>query len=547
MHASENPAATGRQGQAMAPVRMSPLTGLTSTGGVSPALMVGTTSRSRRYAACVPRPRGSTPRMSTACADASSSMATIASPSVDELRQPARGQRQMGSAILDTLRAGSAGHHVRDRLREHTDLRAKRLGRDREDAEAEVRAARLLEPDGQPGPGRVHQLEARARRPRAASRPGRCGRSPARPRHPRPRTGRRERIVPSSTETSGLPCAALSSIRHDRLGVLECPARGRLDRRGAAVVERVLQVPWRALRPEVAALEQFADASERARQHGIRTGALDGRVQHREVGGEALEAERRRHVRGVQQPAGVGQRQRRRPGAEGARVDQREALALHELHAARRRRSRGRPSAPGPRRRSSRATAPPAAGRRSAPARDAPRGRAGCTSWLPAIWLANTSIAARTTSGGAGGPTPARLSAICRQLKPESSRCWRVRFCTPSPVVSPYTGSPRSATRSARALAARHALERLGGELDPFSPARDPRRHRRRVRSCACQHNGHSASGIPVLAGRGSRGMLPGRHTWISDEGARTKGRQVYRIRGFSTAYRMSATRLATT
>ena len=55
----------------------------------------------------------------------------------------------------------------------------------------------------------------------------------------------------------------------------------------------------------------------------------------------------------------------------------------------------------------------------------------------PAIWLANTSIAARTTSGGASGPTPARLSAICRQLKPESSRCCRVRFCTPSPVVSP--------------------------------------------------------------------------------------------------------------
>ena len=95
--------------------------------------------------------------------------------------------------------------------------------------------------------------------------------------------------------------------RHDRAGVLERAARGRLDRRRAAEVQRVLEVPRRTLAPQVAPAEQLAEPRQRTREHRVGPRPLDRRVQHREIGGEALQAERRRHVGGIEEPA------RRRP------------------------------------------------------------------------------------------------------------------------------------------------------------------------------------------------------------------------------------------
>ena len=79
-----------------------------------------------------------------------------------------------------------------------------------------------------------------------------------------------------------------------RLRELERVARRAVDLRQAAEGERVLEVSSRALLPEVAPLEEAAEAFEGEAEPRIRADVADGGMEHRQIGGERLEVHRAR-------------------------------------------------------------------------------------------------------------------------------------------------------------------------------------------------------------------------------------------------------------
>ena len=115
------------------------------------------------------------------------------------------------------------------------------------------------------------------------------------------------------------------------LGELERVARRAVDLRQAAEGERILEVARRARPPEVAPFQEAADALEGEAEPRIRPDVADGRMEHRQIGGERLEVHGARDVERAHEPFRVrdgegGERRR-----EGVRVDECDALFGEEL------------------------------------------------------------------------------------------------------------------------------------------------------------------------------------------------------------------------
>ena len=92
-----------------------------------------------------------------------------------------------------------------------------------------------------------------------------------------------------------------------------------------------------------------------------------------------------------------------------------------------------------------------------------------------ASMFACRSIVARTISGGASGPVPMRWFSISRRLKVGiSSSGIRIFLRAPTPVVVPYTSSPRATTRSTSARVSR-MRSTASGASSTDSPSRATR------------------------------------------------------------------------
>ena len=190
---------------------MSSTIGATSTGGGSPGAVVGTPRGSAPGRRPVTAPERETPRGRRRPGRRTrNSTATMASPRATNSasRRAESGRRLARSSTPFGSRR--AGHGEGDRLGEQAGLGGQRLAADGVDAEAKVRAAKRLQPRRQAGPRRVHQLDAPLGRRVARGQ---------RDAHVVERHGQTDHLVhrggedrASPTETSGLPCAAFSSI-----------------------------------------------------------------------------------------------------------------------------------------------------------------------------------------------------------------------------------------------------------------------------------------------------------------------------------------------
>ena len=140
-----------------------------------------------------------------------------------------------------------------------------------------------------------------------------------------------ETMRSSSGMTSGFSCEALSSDLQLALRELERVARRAVDLREAAEGERVLEVSRGAWLPEVAPFEEAADALEGEAEPRIRPDVADGRMEHRQIGGERLEVHGARDVERAHEPFRVRDGERREPRRERVRVDERDALFGEEL------------------------------------------------------------------------------------------------------------------------------------------------------------------------------------------------------------------------
>ena len=140
-----------------------------------------------------------------------------------------------------------------------------------------------------------------------------------------------ETMRSSSGMTSGFSCEALSSISSWPFANSSASRVGAVDLREAAERERVLEVSRGALLPEVAPFEEAADALECEAEPRIRPDVADGRMEHRQIGGERLEVHGARDVERAHEPFRVRDGERRQPRRERVRVDERDALFGEEL------------------------------------------------------------------------------------------------------------------------------------------------------------------------------------------------------------------------
>ena len=126
----------------------------------------------------------------------------------------------------------------------------------------------------------------------------------------------------------------------------------------------------------------------------------------------------------------------------------------------------------------------------------------------PASWA---SIAARTTSSGASGPVPVRCESSSSRLNAAWSRSpTATRLSAPTPVVSPYTRSPRA---SSAAVTSRPAAIRspAAGASSTGRWSRATATTSARVRRSSRISASGMAGGIMAPGGTGRRGHRPAR------------------------------------
>ena len=245
---------------------------------------------------------------------------------IDELGEPARGERRHARPVLDALGLRGARDLERHRLSEQPGLECERLR-----GPGVLRESALL---GH-AEGVQSVTEACERRLEELDQAlvGRGDRRYQADAHDIERLGERQALV-----VGGRDDAILGEHRHRvllggvqldgdlALGERQCVSRGAEDRGRAAEAERILQVPGCPGLPEAASRERGAQSPELLDEARVRPGLVDGVVERREVRRERLEVEGGGQRHGVEQRARVGDRERG-PGAR-ERVVAQERVSL---------------------------------------------------------------------------------------------------------------------------------------------------------------------------------------------------------------------------
>ena len=389
-----------RQAQIL-PERISSTSGSRS-GSEAPSSRNGTKRRTLSRSRAVPTPSRA-PRRSHACAANISSIEATRAPRRDHLLEPSRRQRRHRHPILDPLGLGRRDELERDGLGEQPRLDRDRLDRDAVLAERALRergpGAEALREPGQVALQQLHRALGRRRDHRGEGEPGDVERG--RERLHLEVADRDHPVLGDDDERVRLRRVELD--RELRPDERERVARGAVLLGDRPERERILQVA----RLHLAALEQRAEARQRRLQAGVGSRLADCRVDRVPVRAERLEVERAGVVEDVEQHERVRERERSVAGGERALVEERDRLAAGELEVAEE--AVGEVGHLGEIALADRAERADlaAAGRRSAPRRDAPRARAG-----------RPSSPARARSR-AGAPPPARPRA--RRERPARS------------------------------------------------------------------------------------------------------------------------------
>ena len=262
----------------------------------------------------------------------------------------------------------------------------------------------------------------------------------------------------------------LRAVELDReltLGVGERFPCGAMHLRQAAVAQRVLKISGGPLVPEVAALEEAAEALDRRLQTEVRVLAPDRGVEDGQVRPEGLEIERAGSVERVEQAAVVVDREGGQRGRERVVVDERDRVLRSQREIAEDAVAPAAPSGRGRPSRPSRASLRADERRCSGPRRADRRSRAACRrcrgrsrSRAAGSSPARPPRAPPSLGRPAGPGSSSRLCSSCCSRGTGGACAPRPRWSSRTPACRPPDAPPRRCALPASAPPRRRGARR---------------------------------------------------------------------------------------